>query len=96
MQLINEPTRITQTTRTILDLAFVSKPEMVTASGVHHLGLSDHSLIYVVRKCKKIKSPPKITKSRSYKNFTDTNFTNSHTVTGKPGWVLIYFLIIAL
>ena len=77
MQLINEPTRITQTTKTILDLAFVSRPEMVTASGVHHLGLSDHSLIYVVRKCKKIKHPPKISKSRSYKNFNDVNFINS-------------------
>ena len=55
-QLINEPTRITQETSTILDLAFVSHPEMITTHGVHHLGLSDHSLIYVVRKCKKVQN----------------------------------------
>ena len=76
-QLITEATRITPETRSCLDLAFVSHPDMITAHGVHHLGLSDHSLIFVVRKCKKIKNPPKIIKSRSYKNFDNVDFINS-------------------
>ena len=76
-QLINEPTRITKETKSILDLAFVSHTDKITTSGVHHLGLSDHSLIYVVRKSKKIKAPPRITKSRSFKNFNQVKFIDS-------------------
>ena len=62
-QLIKDYTRITDKSRTIIDLAFVSRPETITSSGVHSLGLSDHSLIYVVRKCKQIKIPSRVTKS---------------------------------
>ena len=50
---------------------------MIIAHGVHHLGLNDHSLIFVVRKSKKIKCPHKIIKSHSYKNFDDVDFINS-------------------
>ena len=76
-QLITEATRITPESRSCLDLAFVTHPDMIIAHGVHHLGLSDHSLIFVVRKSKKIKCSPKIIKSRSYKNFNDADFINS-------------------
>ena len=76
-QLITEATRITPESRSCLDLAFVTHPDMIIAHGVHHLGLSDHSLIFIVRKSKKIKCSPKIIKSCSYKNFTDADFINS-------------------
>ena len=42
-QLINEPTRITATTKTLIDLAFTNKPELINGSGVIHLGISEHS-----------------------------------------------------
>ena len=45
-QMIEEPTRITATSRTLIDLAFCNKPELITMSSVDHLGISDHSLIY--------------------------------------------------
>ena len=32
-QLINEPTRITATTKTLIDLAFTNKPELINGSG---------------------------------------------------------------
>jgi hypothetical protein len=35
-QFIKQPTRITQTTRTIIDLAFSNRLEIVLASGVEH------------------------------------------------------------
>jgi len=73
-QLIHDYTRINDKTKTIIDLAFVSRPETIIRSGVHSLGLSDHNLIYVVRKCKQIKLPPKITKSRSFKHFNEIDF----------------------
>ena len=43
-QQINEPTRVTKTTSTLIDLAFSNRPELVVDSGVEHLGISDHSL----------------------------------------------------
>jgi hypothetical protein len=76
-QLISDYTRITNTSRTKLDLVFVSRPELVVSSGAHSLGLSDHSLIFVVRKHRQIKLPPRTVKSRCYKNFNDANFINA-------------------
>ena len=43
-QLINEPTRITQTSRTLIDLIFTTMPELYV-SGVLPIGFSDHSAI---------------------------------------------------
>ena len=76
-QLIKDFTRITETTKTIIDLAFVSNPDRISSSGVHSLGLSDHSLIYIVRKNKKLKVPPKSIKYRSFKNLDKQDFINS-------------------
>ena len=76
-QLITDYTRITEKTRTTIDLIFVSSPELVISSGVHSLGLSDHSLIYVVRKHKKIKLPPRTVTSRNFKNFDETRFVTT-------------------
>jgi hypothetical protein len=44
-QLINEPTRVTRTSATLIDLIFTNKKENIVKSGVIHLGISDHSLI---------------------------------------------------
>ncbi len=67
----------TETSKTKIDLIFVSNPDFLISSGVHRLGLSDHSLIYVVIKCKQIKLPPKIVKSRCFKNFDEEDFLNT-------------------
>ena len=49
-QLIDQPTRITEKTASLLDVALVNNPEKISHSGVLHVGISDHSLIYVCRK----------------------------------------------
>ena len=52
-QLIKEPTRVTRQSQTLIDLAFSNRPETsetITKSGVDHVGMSDHSLIYIDRK----------------------------------------------
>ena len=49
-QLIEEPTRITESTSTMIDLVFTNTPDNVACSGVSHVGISDHSLIYAFRK----------------------------------------------
>ena len=73
-QLINEPTRITATTRTLIDLAFTNKPELINGSGVIHLGISDHSLIYIQRKISVPRKEPKVIKTRQYKHYNANNF----------------------
>ena len=49
-QLITEPTRVTPTSKTLIDLCITNCPEKVTNSGVIHLGISDHSLVFMTRK----------------------------------------------
>ena len=59
-QIIAEATRITKETQTMLDLFFANKPENIINSGMVHLGVSDHSLIYG---CRKISLLPNVTKN---------------------------------
>ena len=49
-QLISEPTRITPTSRTLIDLCITSSPEKISSSGVIHLAISDHSLVFMTLK----------------------------------------------
>ena len=53
----NEPTRVTDRTKTILDVILVSHAERYITSGNLQLGLSDHDLVFVVKK----NSTPKAT-----------------------------------
>ena len=46
---IQDPTRITDSTQSLLDVILVSHPERYATSGNLHLGLSDHDLIYTLR-----------------------------------------------
>jgi hypothetical protein len=45
-QLVDEPTRVTDTSSTLIYLILTNRPENILSTGVIHLGISDHSLIY--------------------------------------------------
>lgn len=49
-QLIKEPTCITNTSATLIDVPLASKPKNICRSGVLHIGISDHSLFMFARK----------------------------------------------
>ena len=49
-------------------------PENVMNSGVVHVGISDHSLIYICRKIYFVKTQPKLLESRNYKNYNPDHF----------------------
>ena len=49
-QIINEPTRVTKSSANQIDLILLNNPESISNFGVIELGISDHSLIYVVKK----------------------------------------------
>jgi hypothetical protein len=53
-QLISDPTRITANSKTLIDLAFTNKPELINSSGVIHLGISDVTASGRARKCSAI------------------------------------------
>ena len=72
-QLISNPTRITSTTSTILDLISVSDPIKINKCGVSDLGVGDHLLIYCTRKCKKVPVNDGV-KLRSLKNYPKEAF----------------------
>ena len=44
-QMIDHPTRITDSTSSLLDVALVTNPENISQSGVVHVGISDNSLL---------------------------------------------------
>jgi len=80
-QLITEPTRITPLSSTLIDVIFTNLPDNTTCSGVSHIGISGHSLIYVYRR---ISSPSVIKGSstityRQFKNFNRSNFRSDLT-----------------
>ena len=45
-----EPTRVTKSLAATIDLIFTSETKNIARSEVIHAGMSDHSLIYAVRK----------------------------------------------
>ena len=49
-QIITEPTRITESLSTLIDFIYTNYVDRVACSRVSHIGISDHSLIYVYRK----------------------------------------------
>ena len=46
-QPVTEPNRVTESSSTLIDLIFTNYADRVICSGVSHIGISDHSLIYV-------------------------------------------------
>ena len=78
-QIITEPTRVTANTETLIDLFLTNKPENISNSGVVHLGISDHSLIYGCRKISFCKNPPKLVESRNFKYYKSSEFKNDLT-----------------
>ena len=50
--LMNEPTRVTLTSQTLVDVILTNKPESTQFAGVTDFGLSDHRMVYVFLKSK--------------------------------------------
>ena len=65
-QLISEPTRITPTSSTLTDLCISS----ISKAGVVHLGISDHSLVFMTLKISYERTGSHRTiETRAFKNF---------------------------
>ena len=73
-QLIQENTRITEHSSSVIDLFFVNNSHRVVGSGVVPLAISDHSLIYGIFKSGVPKAPPRIVEHRTYKKYNKSAF----------------------
>ena len=74
-QMIKEPTRVTPLSSTLIDLIYTSNCVKVVESGVIHLGISDHSLVYIVWGRVRKSFPNHVYRTyRTYKNFNVNDF----------------------
>ena len=73
-QLIDKPTRITENSSTLIDLLFANNNHRIVASGVLHVNLNDHSLIYCVVKAGVRRTPGRVIEYRSFKTYSKQSF----------------------
>ena len=74
-QMICLPTRVTPHSKTIIDLFYTSKPELYEKNcGVIQTSVSDHFMIFAVRKCKPVKRKHKCIVYRNYKQLDENMF----------------------
>ena len=73
-QFIKDFTRKTEHSASVIDLIFSNKSHMISSSGVINCGLSDHSLVYAIRKGRRPKGRVKIVKARTYRHFISSDF----------------------
>ena len=68
-QVISHPTRITDSTESLIDVALVSNTNLVKEAKVSPSSISDHEIILVVLNMKKSRPKPTYILTRSYKNY---------------------------
>ena len=71
---IKQPTRITETTKTLIDLSIISDRNKVVKEGVFNTYIADHRLIYTVLKLSKARVPPVIRSVVDWKNCNQDTF----------------------
>ena len=68
-QVINEPTRITESSKSLIDIILVSNKNVVKESKVLPVSISDHDLVYVTLNLKKTRAKPIYITTRSFKHY---------------------------
>ena len=85
-QLITRPTRVTETTSSILDVILASDTKQVLNVMVLESSISDHDLVYITLKLKKERSKPVYITTRSYKHYKADAFYDD---VSKAPWSII-------
>ena len=87
-QLIDEATRITPTTTSLIDHIVTNMPEKISDSGVIHTGISDHSLVFAIRKISIVTKQENTLEIRNMKNVDEGKFIEELL---KQHWEYVYF-----
>ena len=73
-QIIKSPTRVTATTKSLIDIVLVSDITFIKRSGVIKTLISDHYPVVVTLKLNKEKQPPQTITTRSFRNYNTDLF----------------------
>ena len=73
-QLVREATRVTENTRTAIDLVFVNNVHRFICHGVQDFPVGDHSFVYAVKKAGVFKAHGTIKEVRSFKRYNKEQF----------------------
>ena len=73
-QVISEPTRITSTTSTLINLFITNNTESIVHSGVYPLSITEHNLIFAIRKIGIPRRSPRYFETRKFKKFNANAF----------------------
>ena len=87
-QLIDKATRVTMTTSSLIDHIVANKAEKISDSGVIYTGLSDHSLVFAIRKISVVKKQEKKVEIRNMKKFDHQKFVEDLR---RQPWENVYF-----
>ncbi|CAB3978457.1 Hypothetical predicted protein, partial [Paramuricea clavata] len=71
---ITELTRVTDKTKTLIDVILTTYDEHYSTAGSLSLGISNHDLVFIVRKNKLVRPKPWLIEFRSMKNFNHSKF----------------------
>ena len=85
-QLIDAPTRITESSKSLLDVILASHANQVQKAEVIQSSISDHDLVYVLLCLKKLRPKPTFVTTRSYKHYNADAFL--HDISQVP-WSVI-------
>ena len=83
-QLITDSTRVSSNSNSLIDVFITNSSESIISSGVYPLSVSDHDLIYAIRKIGLPKGKPRYIECRNFKNFHEKQFTSSLKSTKWP------------
>ena len=75
-QIIEKPTRITQHSRTLLDLIITNRVDMIVQSDVTPSSIADHEVISMLVNIRRPKNIPEIRTYRCRKNYSSNTFCN--------------------
>ena len=75
-QLIDKPTRVTKSLRSLLDVLIVSNPNQVKTKGVLELTISDHFLVHATLDLKVPTLAPGFITTRSFKRYKADQFSS--------------------
>ena len=75
---IKHPTRVTATTKTLLDVTIISDTSKLVKAGVFDTGIADHRLNYTVLKLSRNRIPPKTREVINWKKCKEANFKEKH------------------
>ena len=79
--MIQEATRSTISSRTVLDLIVTTTKDLISSSGVFSLGISDYDLMYATIRLKNKRPPPKFIKTRNFKKMDVEKFKHDFECT---------------